>query len=233
MSIPSQSNLLTPNNMNSQSNTGQGAPSYARIKTLTSTQTAHLLGISTTSAQKLLDLNVLKGWRTGKGHRRFTQDSVHAYINETQNISINGSSHASNTVKVLVIKENDNNRKIIEEELTHSHLKIQLKWFECISVSLIELVHGKYHVLIIDKSLTQSENENLMMALAAYCKNHLTHPLSILFYSTNPKNEINTSIDWGFAAVHFMTSPFDPHWLQAYLTGMHDKVTFLLNSKIS
>lgn len=237
MTTESKSNPPAPDAASESWDSGAGASVFTKkIKTLTSAQTAQLLGISTSSAQKLMDLNVLEGWRTGKGHRRFIEDSVLAYISQARNHMKNGPTGTQGTsvpIRILAILENENNRDDFEKLFKKFNLNIQVTWVESTSIGLVELAAGKYQIFLVQKPLTQTESEGFIAALLAYCKNHLLHPLSILCHNPWPAHDHHTSLDWGFATVHFLEAPLEPRWLQAYLTGIHDKEKIFANSKIT
>ena len=232
MKTASKSNFSTPQKSNMALSFNQGAVSIKNTAILTSSQAAHLLGISLTSAQKLLDLKLLKGWKTGKGHRRFTADSVLAYMNQGASNFPDEKIECNEFISILIAKENDANRHLIESNLNESNLNIKIKWVESISASLIELALGNYDAFIIDIPLEKEVNESFMMALTSYCKNHLAQPLSVLYYTSMLDPEINKSINWGLATVHFLPAPLKSTWLQAYITGVQDKLRAVANQNI-
>ena len=210
----------------------QGTVPIKNTAILTSSQAANLLGISLTTAQKLLDLKLVKGWKTGKGHRRFTADSVLAYMNQGASNFSDEKIECNELISILIVKENDVNRRLMESNLNESNLSIKIKWVESISTSLIELALGNYDAFIIDIPLEKEVNENFMMALTSYCKDHLAQPLSVLYYTSKVDSEINKSTNWGLAIVHFLPAPLKSTWLQAYITGVQDKLKAVTNQNI-
>lgn len=201
----------------------RGPRSTSNSKFLTSGQTAELLGISTTSAQKLVDSNSLEAMRTAKGHRRILRESVMAYMNSSKNMIIPPLAEVDESIRILLIKSKNAARCALEKRLSESLPNLKLSCAESVTTGVMELVLGKYQILVIDAKLSQVEYENLMGVLKSYCNSHLMNPLSIIFNNCWAIDKPTTTHDWGYAVLHQFREPLQPAWLEAYLSGIIDQ----------
>lgn len=127
-------------------------------------QAAKLLGVSLKTVQLWADKGLLKCWVTEGGHRRIDSNSVQAII-DCRNTLDAETPVVSHELCVLVVEDEEAQRKIYQQHLFASCLPIQLLFARNGFEALIQIGRRAPDVLITDLKMPGMDGFELLRAL--------------------------------------------------------------------
>lgn len=178
---------------------------------------AEMLGLSTTTVQKMVDQDELKGWKTRGGHRRISLASVQDYLNACRsNPALLPTPLA--TLHVIVVVESSELMAQLMTAHAHWNLPAEVYFFDSVSEAFLEVSRKPPHRLIIEMSMPRAQQEKTLQALHKF--NSLGRsPLPVVLM-TAEKDLLSTSVAGLNSSIHVVSGPLSPVWLCGYLTGV-------------
>jgi len=123
----------------------------------TTQEAAHLLGISVSSVQQLVEAGVIEAWKTKGGHRRIPLPAVQAYKaaggsadTGTETARSSPAARPSRRSQVLVIEDNLMQRELYLRTVGSWGLPLDLVFCENGYKALMEIARGKPDVILAD-----------------------------------------------------------------------------------
>ncbi|WP_075259506.1 response regulator [Herbaspirillum camelliae] len=124
----------------------------------TTQEAAHILGISVSSVQQLVEAGIIEAWKTKGGHRRIPLTAVHAYKatpGSAGDAGEHGRSHmaqraGNGRTAVLVIEDNQLQRELYAKALASWNLPLDLVYCENGYKALLEIARSKPDVVLAD-----------------------------------------------------------------------------------
>jgi len=124
----------------------------------TTQEAAHILGISVSSVQQLVEAGIIEAWKTKGGHRRIPLAAVHAY-KATPGSSGDAAEYSRNApaprpgngrTAVLVIEDNRLQRELYASALGSWGLPLDLVYCDNGYKALLEIARSKPDVVLAD-----------------------------------------------------------------------------------
>ncbi|MBV8624815.1 MAG: response regulator [Herbaspirillum sp.] len=124
----------------------------------TTQEAAHILGISVSSVQQLVEAGIIEAWKTKGGHRRIPLSAVHAYKatpGSSADVGEHGRSGAAarpnnGRTAVLVIEDNRLQRELYAAALESWELPLDLVYCDNGYKALLEIARSKPDVVLAD-----------------------------------------------------------------------------------
>ena len=178
---------------------------------LSTAEAAHMLGISTTLVQTLVDTQELEGWRTRGGHRRIALASVQRYQARTRT----GRSHMrQEPLEVVVASEQPGDLSAVQlqAERWSPHLTLTLR--DSVSSTLLELGERRPDVLVVELSMPHTQQEKTVQALQSFVARGAAPAITLL---TEDAALLATPPGDGLLLA---PGPLTPAWLEGFLRGV-------------
>jgi excisionase family DNA binding protein len=188
-------------------------------RSITTAQAARMLGVSTSTVQKMVDQERVKAWKTLGGHRRIDLASFRA--------AFRGSPQVSQPVRTLkpclpVVKI------MVDDALTSSALVSELmRWSKFFDISfwssmpeaLLSFNNQMPDVLIVQMSAPLPMQLLTLTELGKFLT-QARKPFFVMCMSDN--SELSACFPEGStSAIQILTQDLMPIWLKAFLTGLH------------
>jgi len=184
---------------------------------LSTSDAAHMLGLSTTMVQTLWDQGELKGWKTRGGHRRIALESVNHYQNLT-GLSVVNPARPVAKPRVMVVIESEQLRQPLQSAHLEWAAAVDLVFFESVSEAFLEMSNMRPHLLVMQMCSPCEQQEATVRVLENF--NGRGHaPLSVVVV-TEHKQRLLSLHGHAHAFIRLVSGPLSVHWLQAYLTGV-------------
>ncbi|WP_288407306.1 response regulator [uncultured Herbaspirillum sp.] len=124
----------------------------------TTQEAAHILGISVSSVQQLVEAGIIEAWKTKGGHRRIPLAAVHAYKATPGSSSAEAGEHGRSTTArpsngrtaVLVIEDNHLQRELYAGAMASWDLPLDLVYCDNGYKALLEIARSKPDVVLAD-----------------------------------------------------------------------------------
>lgn len=138
----------------------------------TTQEAAHILGISVTSVQQLVEAGVIEAWKTRGGHRRIPMQAVLAYKaspGESAPIaSASSKAPLSDITSVLIIEDNKMQRELYEKTLPTWQLPMELTFCDNGYKALIEIAQNKPDVVLADIVMDGMDGYEVVTTILGY-----------------------------------------------------------------
>ena len=178
---------------------------------LSTAEAAHMLGISTTLVQTLVDTQELEGWRTRGGHRRIALESVRQYQARTRP----GRPRAqAGPLEVVVVSEQPDGLSPLQSQAERWSPQLTLTLRDSVSSTLLELGERRPDVLVVELSMPRPQQEKTVQALKAFTARAPGPAITLLTEEAAllaaPPSE----------ALQLAPGPLTPAWLEGFLRGV-------------
>ena len=178
---------------------------------LSTAEAAHMLGISTTLVQTLVDTQELEGWRTRGGHRRIALESVRQYQTRTRP----GRARAhSGPLEVVVVSEQPDGLSPMHAQVERWAPQLTLTLRDSVSGTLLELGERRPDVLVVELSMPRLQQEKTVQALQAYMDRSPAPAITLLTEETALLAAPHSRV------LQLAPGPLTPAWLEGFLSGV-------------
>lgn len=183
---------------------------------LTSSQAAKRLGLSMATIQKMVDSNVLQGWKTFGGHRRISLASVVNYQSD-HNFQDAPHPESDRRAKVMLVIKTPELIAQLKNDSVLSTMPVQVVFQDSMTEAFMELLNDKHDLLVIQTNGLRQQQERLLEVLHKFMRNRNTidHTL-ILTQESDPLPIPKLGEPVSIQVIHHDLSP---QWLSAYLSG--------------
>lgn len=182
---------------------------------LSTAEAANMLGLSTTLIQSLVDRNELSGWKTRGGHRRIALQSVLDYQHNAQ-VGRNQGSAGRSKPRVMIAVESQGLMHKLQSQSASWHLPFDFHYTDSITAALLELAQTRPDVLIVELTMSRSQQEKTLHALQDFTARG--RPISITLVTEEsglvPASQRQTG------SIQLVPGPMTATWLHAFLAGV-------------
>lgn len=134
---------------------------------VTTQEAAHLLGISVTSVQQLVERGVLQAWKTQGGHRRIPRIAVNALKTERYNLIAGKEEKISSPgmLSLLFVENDPMQRMLYEKKIFSWGIPITIKF--CLNgyQALIDIARCKYDIFLLDVEMEGIDGYQIVKAV--------------------------------------------------------------------
>lgn len=143
----------------------------------TTQEAAHILGISVSSVQQLVEAGVIEAWKTKGGHRRIPLTAVEAYkaspgtVGESVVMPVARAAAVApfnGRTTVLVIEDNRMQRELYQRTLEAWSLPLDLVFCENGYKALIEIAQNKPDVVLADIVMDGMDGYEVVKTILGY-----------------------------------------------------------------
>jgi excisionase family DNA binding protein len=183
---------------------------------LTSSQAAKRLGLSMATIQKMVDSNVLQGWKTFGGHRRISLASVVNY-QSVHNFQDTPFPEAGGRAKVMLVIETSELTAQLKKDIVKTNLPLQAVFQESLTEAFLDLLSDKYDLLVIHMNSHRKQQEKVLEVLQKFMstRNTVAHTLIVTQESDLlPETKLGEPVN-----IQVLNNELSPLWLLAYLSG--------------
>jgi excisionase family DNA binding protein len=170
---------------------------------LSTSDAAHMLGLSTTMVQTLVDQGDLKGWKTRGGHRR---------------IAMGTPVKALAKPSVMVVVESEPLRQPLMAFSAEWAQVVDVAFFDSVTEAFLEMSSKRPHMLVLEMCSPCAQQETTLRVLENF--NNKGHtPLSVVVVTEHKQRLSSLAFD-GASSIQVVSGPMSAHWMDAYLTGV-------------
>lgn len=184
---------------------------------LSTSDAAHMLGLSTTMVQTLLDKGDLKGWKTRGGHRRIALESVNNYQNVARS-AMNTPIKSVVKPSVMVVLESEPLRQPLRAVSADWASVADVAFFDSVAEAFLEMSSKRPHMLVLEMCSPCAQQETTLRVLENF--NNRGHmPLSVVVVTAH-KQHLLSLYEHTASSIQVVSGPMSVNWMQAYLTGV-------------
>ena len=184
---------------------------------LSTSDAAHMLGLSTTMVQTLVDRGDLKGWKTRGGHRRIALESVNNYQNGACG-AMGPPAHAVVKPRVMVVVESAHLRQPLVCVSDEWAPVVDVAFFDSVTAAFLEMSSQRPHMLVLAMCSAIEQQEMTLRVLENF--NNKGHtPLSVVVVTEHQQGLMQTDISKA-SSIQVVSGPMSATWMHAYLAGM-------------
>ncbi len=184
---------------------------------LSTSDAAHMLGLSTTMVQTLVDQGDLKGWKTRGGHRRIALESVNDYQNLAR-MAMGTPDKALAKPSVMVVVESMPLRHPLMAFSAEWAQVVDVAFFDSVTEAFLEMSSKRPHMLVLEMCSPCAQQETTLRVLENF--NNKGHsPLSVVVVTEHKQRLSSLAFD-GASSIQVVSGPMSVHWMDAYLTGV-------------
>lgn len=183
---------------------------------LSTAAAAHMLGLSTTLIQSLVDSNELQGWKTRGGHRRISLQSIQDYQSHAR---INGSApgRARELPRIMVVSETPQTLETLQKQNQKWRFAVDLTFVDSVTEALLNLGSERPDLLVVELSMPRAQQLKTLQALENF--NGRGRPVSIVLVTQEARLP-DTPSGTSSSMIQVAPGPLSEVWLHAYLTGV-------------
>lgn len=182
---------------------------------VSTSKAAKMLCVSTTLVQRLLDRQLLQGWKTQGGHRRISVQSILELKSKTTGKHF-PSEAISEVKRVVVAAESIAMFKHLRENFKNSDPKFELIIKKSISFLLLELVSIAPDYIILELKSTLDQQLEVLRALSSFQVQDKSFQ-AIIF--TNKKSLCESRDDFA-QNWQFIDDGLSDSWLRGFMAGL-------------
>lgn len=183
-------------------------PSY-----LSTAEAAHMLGISTTLVQTLVDTQELDGWKTRGGHRRIALESVREYQARTRS---GRARPRASPLRVVVVSEQPDGVLPVFAQAERWLPQLALTLYDSVSSALLGLSEQRPDVLLVELSMPRPQQEKTVQALQGFMVRGPALAITVLTEEPTLLATPQTSK----SGLQLQAGPLTPSWLEGFLGGL-------------
>lgn len=184
---------------------------------LSTSDAAHMLGLSTTMVQTLLDKGDLKGWKTRGGHRRIALESVNHYQNVARS-AMRAPVRSVIKPSVMVVLESEHLRQALRSVSVDWASVADVAFFDSVAEAFLEMSSKRPHMLVLEMCSPCAQQESTLRVLENFNnKGHM--PLSVVVVTAH-KQQLLAQYEPQASSIQVVSGPMSANWMHAYLTGV-------------
>ena len=184
---------------------------------LSTSDAAHMLGLSTTMVQTLVDQGDLKGWKTRGGHRRIALESVNDYQNVAR-MAMGTPVKALAKPSVMVVVESEHLRQQLTGITLEWSRAVDVVFFDSITEAFLEMASKRPQMLLLEMCAPSAQQKKTLQALENFnAKGSM--PLAVAVV-TEHKDRLLSLTGSGLSSIQVVPGPLSALWIHAYLTGV-------------
>ncbi len=188
-------------------------------RSITTGKAARMLGVSTSTVQKLVDQERVKAWKTPGGHRRIDLASVQAAYQGRPQVSQPVRTLQPCLPVVKIIVDDASSSSAVVNELMRWSKFFDISFWSSMPEALLSFTNQMPDVLIVQMSAPLPLQLSTLSALGKFLA-QARKPFFVMCLSDN--HELSACVPEGStSAIQILTQDLMPIWLKAFLTGMH------------
>ena len=187
------------------------------VEFLTSSQAAKRLGLSMATIQKLVDNNILQAWKTIGGHRRISLTSVLNY-QSANNFSEAPRVPTDRRAKVMLVIDSPELTNRLKKDVAKWQLPVQISFLESLTEALLELLHEKHDLLVIQMTESRKQQEKALDILRKFVGSRHTVAHTLILTAEEDLLPLSKS-GTNTVSIQVLNMDLSPVWLSAYLSG--------------
>lgn len=180
---------------------------------LSTAEAAHMLGISTTLVQTLVDTQELEGWKTRGGHRRIALESVRQYQARTRS---GRARPRTSPLRVVVVSEQPDGLLALHAQAERWSPQLTLTLRDSVSSALLELSEQRPDVLLVELSMLHPQQEKTVHALQAFQARGPALAITLL----TEEAALLAPAQASHHGLQLLPGPLTPAWLDGFLWGV-------------
>jgi excisionase family DNA binding protein len=204
---------IEPTNIMIEAETGESET----VEFLTSSQAAKRLGLSMATIQKLVDNNILQAWKTIGGHRRISLTSVLNY-QSANNFSEAPRVPTDRRAKVMLVIDSPELTNRLKKDVANWQLPVQISFLESLTEALLELLHEKHDLLVIQMTESRKQQEKALDILRKFVGSRHTVAHTLILTAEEDLLPLSKS-GTNTVSIQVLNMDLSPVWLSAYLSG--------------
>lgn len=187
-------------------------------RSITTGKAARMLGVSTSTVQKLVDQERVKSWKTLGGHRRIDLASLQAYQGRQQVSLVCANAKPCLSVVKIIADDASSSSAVVNELMRWSKF-FDISFWSSMPEALLSCTNQMPDVLIVQMSAPLPLQLSTLSALGKFLAK-ARKPFFVMCLSDN--HELSACVPEGStSAIQILTQDLMPIWLKAFLTGMH------------